>query len=609
MGLAAASPFVTECQSQHVWVHQSSLTPPRLTEQHTLPTAKKSVNASILADVPKAKTASLPIPAGTPTVRATTLARCAQNGPELQRAHTPLRHSQFERELAHHPDKAFTLQLRTALQHGVDIGYKGPVGPNDARNLPSALQHPQIIDAELAKECAAGRILGPFHSRPLKNLRCSGIGVVPKKNKWRMIMHLSAPAGNNMNDFISKDDFSLHYTSIDDAVKILLSLGRGARMAKVDLKSAFRMIPVRKEDWQFLGIRWRGRFYVDTCLPFGLRSAPFLFNQFADVLAWILQNNYGLHWLIHYLDDYFLAGPPNSTLCENHLHCFLRVCKLLGFPVALDKVEGPATILTFLGLELDSVLQQIRLPRTKLNEILEELTLWLQCRKTTKRQLLSLIGKLAFAARAVPAGRLFLRRLITVSTKVRCLHHQLRLNKEAKADILWWHSFLPTWNGTAAFLDPETTDAHDLELFTDASGTLGCGAYFQGSWFHYSWQPHQRLSPKVSIQWQELFAILAATLTWGHKWQRKRIKFNCDNQAIVLAWQGKSSKEQRIMCLLRMLFLTAAQHNFTVTLSHLPGQHNTIADALSRCQFTRFFALAPQADPTPTAMLGILSTL
>ena len=196
--------------------------------------AKKSVNASILADVPKAKTASLPIPAGTPTVRATTLARRAQNGPELQRAHTPLRHSQFERELAHDPDKAFTLQLRTALQHGVDIGYKGPVGPNDVRNLPSALQHPQIIDAELTKECAAGRILGPFHSRPLKNLRCSGIGVVSiKNNKWRMIMHLSAPAGNSINDFISKDDFSLHYTSIDDAIEILVSLGRGARLAKV----------------------------------------------------------------------------------------------------------------------------------------------------------------------------------------------------------------------------------------------------------------------------------------------------------------------------------------------------------------------------------------
>ena len=148
------------------------------------------------------------------------------------------------------------------------------------------------------------------------------------------------------------------------------------------------MVPICKEDWQFLGIKWRGRFYVDTCLPFGLHCAPFLFNQFADVLEWILWNNYELHWLMHYLDDCFLAGPPITTLCKNHLHCFLRVCKLLGFPVALDKVEGPATILIFLGLELDSVLQQIRLPMTKLNEILEELTHWLQENNKTRTTLI-----------------------------------------------------------------------------------------------------------------------------------------------------------------------------------------------------------------------------
>ena len=89
---------------------------------------------------------------------------------------------QFERELALHPDKAFTSQLLTALQHGVDIGYKGPVSPNDASNLPSGFQHPHIIDAELAKERTAGRILGPFQLHPRTNLCCSGVGVVPKKS-------------------------------------------------------------------------------------------------------------------------------------------------------------------------------------------------------------------------------------------------------------------------------------------------------------------------------------------------------------------------------------------------------------------------------------------
>jgi hypothetical protein len=154
-------------------------------------------------------------------------------------------------DLAHHPNKAFTLQLLTGLQHGVNIGYRGPVSPNSAKNLSSALQHPHIIDAELAMECV---VFGPFRSRPLTSLHCSGVGVVPeKKNKWRMIMHLSTPAGQSINDYISRDKFSLRYSSIDDAIKLLLSLAKGAIIAKVDLKSAFRMVSVRKVDWQFLG--------------------------------------------------------------------------------------------------------------------------------------------------------------------------------------------------------------------------------------------------------------------------------------------------------------------------------------------------------------------
>ena len=67
------------------------------------------------------------------------------------------------------------------------------------------------------------------------------------------------------------------------------------------------------------------------------------------------------------------------------------------------------------------------------------------------------------------------------------------------------------------FLDPEWTAAHSLQLYTDASGSLGFGAYFNGAWFRGDWQPHQRL-PLRSIQWQELFAIVAAASTWGHLW-------------------------------------------------------------------------------------------
>ena len=323
---------------------------------------------------------------------------------------TPLKHSQFERELTHHPDEAWVSWLLSSIQQGVRLGYNGPRGQAIARNLPSAYEHTEAIEAELTKECNAGRLLGPFNTPPLPNLKCSGIGAVPKKDgKWRMIYHLSAPAGQSINDYISKEDFSLHYSSVDDATSVLSKLGRGALLAKVDLKSAFRMVPVHGEDWELLGLYWKQAFYVDTCLPFGLRSAPFLFNQFAEALQWILKSNYGFRWLIHYLDDYLIMTTADHSQCKQLLDRFLSVCASLGIPVAMEKVDGPATIIIFLGLELDSNLQQIRLPAEKLQALLQELGEWQQKKKATKRELLSLIGKLAFAAKAVPAGRLFVR--------------------------------------------------------------------------------------------------------------------------------------------------------------------------------------------------------
>ena len=179
-------------------------------------------------------TAGMPTRVGHLAATGHTRAKGVQGAPnELSQAHTPLRHAQFEHELAGHPDKAWVSKLLTAIKIGVRIGHMGLRHYTHARNLSSAFQYPEVIDQELAKECDAGRILGPFTTSPIYPLQCSGLGAIPKKNgKWRMIMHLSAPAGRSVNDGIHPEEFSLHYSSVDDAVAILLHLGKGALMAK-----------------------------------------------------------------------------------------------------------------------------------------------------------------------------------------------------------------------------------------------------------------------------------------------------------------------------------------------------------------------------------------
>ena len=121
---------------------------------------------------------------------------------------------------------------------------------------------------------------------------------------WHIIYHLSAPDGFSINDFIDPFTFSLSYCSIDDAYTIINKLGPEALLSKIDLKDAFRLIPVQPSDGNFIGIFLKQNFYVGTCLPFSFRSAPYLFNHLSTALHWILEQNYGVDHLLHYLDNF-----------------------------------------------------------------------------------------------------------------------------------------------------------------------------------------------------------------------------------------------------------------------------------------------------------------
>jgi len=206
--------------------------------------------------------------------------------------------------------------------------------------------------------------------------------------------------------------FSLHYCTIDAAIDILNTLGPRSLMGKIDLKNAFRLIPVRREDWHLLGIHWQNKWYVDKCLSFGLRSSPALFNQLASAIEWILQRNYGINHLIHYLDDFFTARPPDSPTCSHNMATMNLLCNLLNTPTKPEKEEGPSTTLTFLGILLDTTTMQASITTERKYEILQAIQELHGRHTCTKRELLSLIGKLAFACKVVPPGRIFLRRLI-----------------------------------------------------------------------------------------------------------------------------------------------------------------------------------------------------
>ena len=134
------------------------------------------------------------------------------------------------------------------------------------------------------------------------------------------------------------------YITTDDAIRNLPTLGKGALLAKVDIKHTFRLIPVHPVDCHMLVMEWKSGVYIDTCLLFSCRSTPKLFNIMADLLAWILEHQ-RVTSILHYLDDFLTIASPQSQACQRNLDIIIHVCQLLNIPLALEKVEGHTTCL------------------------------------------------------------------------------------------------------------------------------------------------------------------------------------------------------------------------------------------------------------------------
>ena len=532
--------------------------------------------------------------------------------PEFAKVTTPLVVREWRTSMSQHPDKWYATYIESGLREGFRIGfrYEDCVCTSVKANMHSAVTNSEVIDSYLGKELSMGRVLGPLDPRVGAQMQVSRFGVIPKNHqpgKWRLILDLSHPAGASVNDGIERELCSLKYTSVDEAVQRFSELGKGALLAKLDIESAYRLIPVHPDDRLLLGMSWKGNLYADASLPFGLRSAPKIFNAVADALMWIMGQQ-GTR-AIHYLDDYLLFGAPNTPECQLALARTLATCDRLGVPIAKHKTEGPACQLTFLGIELDTQAGVVRLPPEKLMRLQREIRGWSERKAGSKRELLSLIGQLQHACCVVKPGRSFLRRMISLSTVAKELHHRIRLNVGFRSDLQWWATFLQSWNGVSV-TGPHPSQAWQATITSDASGNWGCGSFSsEGHWFQLQW-PSSWATVHITVK--ELLPIIVSIALWDRSWHGSSVRCRCDNAAVVAIIRSGTCKDDLAMHLLRCLFFFVAAFDIKLWSVHIPGVCNGAADALSRDNHTSFLAQVPsarrQADVIPPEMLEVLVT-
>jgi len=293
---------------------------------------------------------------------------------------SPLKPEEFAAKLSKHPHQCLVAFILDGLRNGFRMGFQHSKKLKSANsNQASANQHPADIDHYLTNGLPLGRVAGPFSSPPFPNLHISSFGVIPKKGqpgKWRLIVELSSHHGLSVNDVIDPNEFTLQDITFDQIICMILNYSSGAFIAKFDVAASYHNIVVHPSDRYLLGLKWRKHYYVALALPLGVHSAPYIFNSMEDMVGWILLNTHNLSDLLHYLDDFITAGPPDANQCAENLATSIAVCRYLGLPLHSDKCIGPSTRLVVLGIELDSMAQVAHLPMDKLCALQELVQLW-----------------------------------------------------------------------------------------------------------------------------------------------------------------------------------------------------------------------------------------
>ena len=496
--------------------------------------------------------------------------------------------------------------LKTSLVDGVDIGLEAGVVPSAlklrrCRNLKSAsgLEQEVKLLSDLKKEVELGRRLGPFKEPPCPSLQCSPVGTVPKKHsdKLRIILHLSYPrdrSGTSINSQVKK--LKCHLMKFKSAIKEVRRRGKGCLLAKFDIKDAFRLIRVRPDQQSLLGLEFMDCYFIDLVLPFGLTSAPRLFEVFATAIEKFIKGE-GVEWLKHYLDDFLLISHGDNKLrAMVEYRTVLRVFAELGVELAKEKLSKPSTKIEFLGIIIDTEEMTMSLPPDKLERYRLLLDKLRDRKVISIEELQSLIGVLVYSSAIIQSGSSF-------------YYHLRRMLEEAKGDLVgdpteapiplsagalreieWWSTFIVAWNGKN-LISPLSRNfiPHDVHrMYTDACQT-GMGAWFEGDSYEYVahvWDKTElrraQREERLSMPYLELLALTHGVGVWREKLQGKAILINSDCLGVVHMIKKGYSPHGEAMILLRQLAYFKALHNIFIKVVHIEGAKNVVADCLSR---------------------------
>ena len=517
-------------------------------------------------------------------------------GARVQLPHVKLKIARWRYHLLGYENVELVQHLQFGFPMGLDVS---PDLKSARQNHGSAYQWYGHVDKFVSTETSVGGLTGPFKLAPWWNMMISPIMTAPKKPMSRRTVYDATFGEKSLNNATPSDVYMgqpTHYTypKIEDYKDMILMAGSGCFMWKRDLARFFLQLPLDPVEYHRVGVIWRGLFFFFLGLAFGLRHSGLGGQRVTDAISWILRSigseeDDAPYQVCNYSDD---MGGVEATL-QRATRAFEKLGWLLddlGLVESTKKAEAPTTRITFLGVEFDSVVMTMSVPPEKMTEVKSVIRLWLRRTTTNKKELQSLLGKLFWVSKCVKYSRVFMGRLLVQLRSMSSIkdNKKVRLQDEARKDILWWAHYLEHYNGVnMIFNDNPIPKSYQQLLDTPHSICAGDATPTGGGAWHGSeyWSeplPAHFQDPQIPIHIKEFLVMIVSAKIWGDDWTGRCIVIFCDNDSVCETVQNRKPRDPKLLSLLREFLYVVVTKKFFPVIRKIGTHENKAADFISR---------------------------
>ena len=495
-------------------------------------------------------------------------------------------------------------------------------------NGSSLLVHGERVTDTIAQGIYKGFIAGPFSHAPLANFRSNSMNGIVQKDKLRLVMDLSRPAGSSYNENIQP--YSSRKVTMSSPRQFSFSLlesGPGAIFSKHDWCDAYKNIPVKLEDLRLQGFSWLDKHFVELSLVFGSKNSVAAFDNLGELILNIAccQSGFPRHLTHRTLDDVPVVSPRRSGLTEKFSRRYKHLCSSLNIELAPDCPDNDKAFTcqtegVVLGFRFNSNNQTWSFPKKKADMLLIQINSFLSKKVTNLLKVQELAGSLEHFGSMAPFSKAFRQPLYNLlSLFKRNTKNFIAIPTVVRSDLSIWSNMIkssisglpihprPTQPSMNSLTCTSDAAGIDLSLGPNSSGDLQFGA---ASILHsrdqrkfmkisrISWPPHfvfyavdgkgTRLAAKSSTL--EAIGILLPFLAFPEILKGSSVILFVDNTSVIHGWRRKHLKNDlEASVIIRTVHILASYLHCRVHVEHAPRMSTPaaiLADHLSRSSST-----------------------